>query len=250
MHKGAYHYERSGSNSPQVIYVSQQPQHHVNDPIAQARHAGNIYHNASASLPNTVANLNKDYVQINPPTVQGRSYNPHGSPSKSFSAIPAMEEINGSDYVCMSGGSLSKKLQQTKQPAVVMQQQPSEESSPQLPVKNEKSPVANIDLKTNYTTPANELPQAQYVTSANKQQPDTIAQAKQSVSINSLSSNSPAAVSPTPSNLSSGSGKSILNICCLSQNDLNILNLLYSILVKFKNLLPYSVTSRPGKFRR
>lgn len=215
MNNAAYHhYERSGSNSPQVIYVSQQPQHFVNDPIAQARYAGNIYHHASASLPNTNANMNKDYVQINPPAVQGRPYNLHGSPSKSFSAIPAMEEINGSDYVCMSGGTLSKKLQQTKVPSGAIagiEQLTPQNAPPQLPVKNEKSPVANIDLKTNYTTPANELPQAQYVTSANKQQPDTIAQAKQSVSINSLSSNSPAAVSPTPSNLSSGSGKSDLN---------------------------------------
>lgn len=218
MNKAAYHFERSGSNSPQVIYVSQQPQHHTNEPIPQARYAGNIYHNASASLPNTAVNMNKDYVQINPPSAQGRPYNIHGSPSKSFSAIPQMEEINNSDYVCMSGGTLSKKLHQTKAPvALELQQQQMPEmpvTPPQLPVKNEKSPVANIDLKTNYTTPANELPQAQYVTSANKQAPDTIAQAKQSVSINSLSSNSPAAVSPTPSNLSSGSGKSECFFVC------------------------------------
>lgn len=151
----------------------------------------------------------------------------HGSPSKSFSAIPALEEINGSDYVCMSGGTLSKKLQQTKGPVTVMEQQQQQqmcEQAPQLPVKNEKSPVANIDLKTNYTTPANELPQAQYVTSANKQQPDTIAQAKQSVSINSLSSNSPAAVSPTPSNLSSGSGKSNLSFFVFESSKLSDLN--------------------------
>lgn len=180
----------------------------------------------------------------------------HGSPSKSFSAIPALEEINGSDYVCMSGGTLSKKLQQTKGPVTVMEQQQQQqmcEQAPQLPVKNEKSPVANIDLKTNYTTPANELPQAQYVTSANKQQPDTIAQAKQSVSINSLSSNSPAAVSPTPSNLSSGSGKSNLSFFCVrilkAQRSQILLKFILLFLVKFKNLLPYSVTSRPGNTR-
>lgn len=110
-----------------------------------------------------------------------------------------MEEINGSDYVCMSGGTLTKKLQQVKvmpnqQPQVVFQKPPV------------APPLTNIDLKMNYVTPANELPQAQYSTAAN-QQIDAIAVAKQSVNFTNLS-NSPTAVSPTPSNLSAGSGKS------------------------------------------
>jgi hypothetical protein len=157
--------------------------------------------------------MNKDYVQINPPAHLNQ-FNPHASPTKSFSARPTMEEINGSDYVCMSGGTLTKKLQQVSNP-LPPPPPPQQYSSQivQLTAKNEKSPVAPpIDLKTNYTTPANELPQAQYSTSANQQTADAIAAAKQSVNINNLSSNSPATVSPTPSNLSSGSGKSNFNL--------------------------------------
>lgn len=114
-----------------------------------------------------------------------------------------MEEINGSDYVCMSGGTLTKKLQQVKvMPNQVQQLVPqnAHQKPPAIP------PITNIDLKMNYVTPANELPQAQYSTAAN-QQIDAIAVAKQSVNFNNLS-NSPTAVSPTPSNLSAGSGKS------------------------------------------
>lgn len=106
-----------------------------------------------------------------------------------------MEEINGSDYVCMSGGTLTKKLQQVNSMPNQVQLIP---KPPAIP--------PNIDLKMNYVTPANELPQAQYSTAAD-QQVDAIAVAKQSVNFNNLS-NSPSAVSPTPSNLSAGSGKS------------------------------------------
>jgi hypothetical protein len=115
-----------------------------------------------------------------------------------------MEEINGSDYVCMSGGTLSKKLQQVKPPppGQIMMQQPQHA----VPLKPPAvPPLTNIEVKMNYVTPANELPQAQYSTAAN-QQIDAIAEAKRSVNFNNLS-NSPA-VSPTPSNLSAGSGKS------------------------------------------
>lgn len=179
----------------------------------------------------------KDYVQINPPAgfanqsqnsspsrSINRPYN-HSSPTKSIGSTgsrPAMEEINGSDYVCMSGGTLTKKLQQVKvMPNQVQQLQPQNAplKPPAIP------PIANIDLKMNYVTPANELPQAQYSTAAN-QQIDAIAVAKQSVNFNNLS-NSPTAVSPTPSNLSAGSGKSkfLLFDWCLRQfsNDDNLL---------------------------
>lgn len=203
----------------------------------------------------------KDYVQINPPagfTNQSQNSSPsrsinrpynHSSPTKSIGSTgsrPAMEEINGSDYVCMSGGTLTKKLQQVKvMPNQVQQLQPQNAplKPPAIP------PIANIDLKMNYVTPANELPQAQYSTAAN-QQIDAIAVAKQSVNFNNLS-NSPTAVSPTPSNLSAGSGKSkfLLFDWWLRQFS-NDDNLLFYFLVKFKNLLPYSVTSRPGKFTR
>lgn len=174
--------------------------------------AGSIQHQRQSA--------SKDYVQINPPVnfanqsqnsspsrSMGRPYN-HSSPTKSIGSTgsrPAMEEINGSDYVCMSGGTLTKKLQQVKVvPGQVgqAQQQPQAvfQKPPAIP------PLSNIDLKMNYVTPANELPQAQYSTAAN-QQIDAIAVAKQSVNFNNLS-NSPTAVSPTPSNLSAGSGKS------------------------------------------
>lgn len=199
---------------------------------------GSVYHNASASLPAQTSlppknhartgsvqqqhrqSVNKDYVQINPPasfvsqssnhsqnSSPSRSRNfSHSSPTKSIGSTgsrPAMEEINGSDYVCMSGGTLTKKLQQVQiVPGQIQQQQTQVvfQKPPAIP------PLANIDLKMNYVTPANELPQAQYSTAAN-QQIDAIAVAKQSVNFNNLS-NSPTAVSPTPSNLSAGSGKS------------------------------------------
>lgn len=244
--KSIYYYERSGSNSPQIPYHAQR-EHLGSDSLVintaanryiNIQSGGNIYHNASASFPATSNNLppktlnragslqhqrqsdNKDYVQINPPTnfasqsqnsspsrSMNRPYN-HSSPTKSIGSTgsrPAMEEINGSDYVCMSGGTLTKKLQQVK---VVPGQILSQQQQPQV-VNHQKPPalpLANIDLKMNYVTPANELPQAQYSTAANKQI-DAIAAAKQSVNFNNLS-NSPTAVSPTPSNLSAGSGKS------------------------------------------
>lgn len=104
----------------------------------------------------------------------------------------------------MSGGTLTKKLQQVK---IVPGQIQHQQQQPQV-VFQQKPPAVppHIDLKMNYVTPANELPQAQYSTAAN-QQIDAIAVAKQSVNFNNLS-NSPTAVSPTPSNLSAGSGKS------------------------------------------
>ncbi|CRK94503.1 CLUMA_CG008008, isoform A [Clunio marinus] len=260
--KSIYYYERSGSNSPQIPYHGQR-EHLGSDSLvlnttASSRYiniasGGNVYHDASASLPASSNNLpqkamnrtgsvqqqrqpiNKDYVQINPPiNFQNHSQNsspsrslnrPYSSPTKSIGSTgsrPTLEEINGSDYVCMSGGTLTKKLQQVKVPPQPGQQQ-QQLQQPQVVFQKPPAipPLANIDLKMNYVTPANELPQAQYSTAAN-QQIDAIAVAKQSVNFNNLS-NSPTAVSPTPSNLSAGSGK-----------------------IKFKNLLPYSVTSRPA----
>lgn len=244
--KSIYYYERSGSNSPQIPYHTRE--HLNSDSLvlnttASSRYiniasGGNIYHNSSASLPapsnhlppNNMAragsiqhqrqSASKDYVQINPPVnfanqsqnsspsrSMGRPYN-HSSPTKSIGSTgsrPAMEEINGSDYVCMSGGTLTKKLQQVK---VVPGQVGQAQQQPQVVFQKPPAipPLSNIDLKMNYVTPANELPQAQYSTAAN-QQIDAIAVAKQSVNFNNLS-NSPTAVSPTPSNLSAGSGKS------------------------------------------
>jgi hypothetical protein len=232
--KSIYYYERSGSNSPQIPYHGQRD-HLSSDSLVQNTSAssryinmassGNIYHNATASLPaqnslppkRVMQQRQQDYVQITAPagfqnpsqnSSPSRSLNrPYASPTKSISSNssrPAMEEINGSDYVCMSGGTLSKKLQQVKPPMPVMQQ-----TQPAVPMKPPAMvpPLTNIDLKMNYVTPANELPQAQYSTAAN-QQIDAIAEAKRSVNFNNLS-NSPA-VSPTPSNLSAGSGKSEL----------------------------------------
>ncbi|KAL7025875.1 hypothetical protein ACKWTF_013672 [Chironomus riparius] len=245
--KQIYYYERSGSNSPQIPYHLQR-EHLASDSLVLNTSAsskyiniasgGNaIYHSASASLPaqkslppktilqhqqqlKIIQSPNKDYVQINPPINYSnqiqqqqqqhpqssspsksltRSYQ-HSSPTKSIGSAgsrTAMDDINGSDYVCMNSGTLSKKLQGS---------------------------TNGNDLKTNYTTPANELPQAQYSTAAN-QQIDSIAAAKQSVNLNKISSTSSSPVnktsSPTPSIGSSGK-------------------------VKFKNLLPYSVTSRPA----
>lgn len=192
-------------------------------------------HNASASLP--VANTlppkfnrqlqspSKDYVQINPPAMYanpspipppsqgtqspsrsiGRSYQQQQvsqSPTKSISSAgstrtAAMEEINGSDYVCMSGGTLTKKLQQEKG------------STGNLPTTTQviyQRPPPVPPLKTNYTTPANELPQAQYSTAADKQIADAIAVAKKSVNLNKIASAGPATTtSPTP--LAMGPGK-------------------------------------------
>lgn len=234
--KSIYYYERSGSNSPQIPYHVQRD-HLGSDSLvlntsASSRYiniasGGNIYHNASASLPAQSNNLppknmnragsiqhqrqsaSKDYVQINAPVnfqnqsqssspsrSMNRPYN-HSSPTQSIGSTvsrPAMEEVNG-DYVCMSGGTLTKKLQQVK---IIPGQIQHQQKPPAIP--------PHIDLKMNYVTPANELPQAQYSTAAN-QQIDAIAVAKQSVNFNNLS-NSPTAVSPTPSNLSAGSGKS------------------------------------------
>jgi len=184
---------------------------------------------------------NKDYVQINPPINYSnqiqqqqqqqppqssspsksltRSYQ-HSSPTKSIGSAgsrTAMDDINGSDYVCMNSGTLSKKLQGSsngngKQSAsnqipasqVVIQR------SPVIP------PLSNIDLKTNYTTPANELPQAQYSTAAN-QQIDSIAAAKQSVNLNKISS-SPVnkTSSPTPSTGSTGKGNDFVICACIN----------------------------------
>ncbi|KAG5670294.1 hypothetical protein PVAND_000570 [Polypedilum vanderplanki] len=193
---------------------------------------------------------NKDYVQINSPNIYAnqpqqqsqqshspspsrslnRAYN-HQSPTKSLSGSTGSrtalnDDINGSDYVCMNSGTLTKQLQQTngKQPA-------NQISSSQVIYQRPPAvaPLTNINLKTNYTTPANELPQAQYSTAAN-QQIDAIAVAKQSVNLNKISNspvvNTKPSSSPTPSTGSTGSappGK-----------------------MKFKNLLPYSVTSRPA----
>jgi hypothetical protein len=245
--KSIYYYERSGSNSPQIPYHGQRD-HLASDSLVQNTTAssryinlasgGNIYHNSSASLPAQMNNpppmnmnragsiqhqrqqASKDYVQINAPVgFQNQSQNSspsrsmnhpynHGSPTKSIASNvsrPAMEEINGSDYVCMNSGTLTKKLQQVKiMPGQVMQQTQQSQAVFQKPPPI--PPLTNIDLKMNYVTPANELPQAQYSTAAN-QQIDAIAVAKQSVNFNNLS-NSPTAVSPTPSNLSAGSGKS------------------------------------------
>lgn len=204
------------------------------------------YHNPSASLPapNSLPSKaqithiqklqhqqqspNKDYVQINPPAVAGiyanqntvqhqsqssspsrlsRQYN-HQSPTKSIGSAgsrTAIDDINGSDYVCMSGGTLTKKLQQVNKNQIstsqVVFQRP-----PPIP------PLTNINLKTNYTTPANELPQAQYSTAAD-QQIDAIAAAKSSVNLNKISDTPPAVKtsSPTPSTGSTGKSINLIN---------------------------------------
>lgn len=179
---------------------------------------------------------NKDYVQINPPINYSnqiqqqqqqqqppqssspsksltRSYQ-HSSPTKSIGSAgsrTAMDDINGSDYVCMNSGTLSKKLQGSNNG-----KQSGSNQIPASQVVIQRSPVipplSNIDLKTNYTTPANELPQAQYSTAAN-QQIDSIAAAKQSVNLNKISSSSPVnkTSSPTPSIGSSGKGEIFQN---------------------------------------
>lgn len=173
-------------------------------------------------------NQSKDYVQLstplnlpNPSQVAspsrsiGKSSFSHSSPTKSLSGVsagrPHMEEINSSDYVCMSGGTLTKKLQQVKSvPNPIANMQIYEQAMPPPQVYGQKPQMAQpfvppINLINSYTTPANELPRAQYSTAA-KIENDAIAAAKQSVNLNNLQ-NSPT-VSPTPSNLSNGSGKS------------------------------------------
>lgn len=186
---------------------------------------GGYIHNASASLPagsiknnrQQIQSPNKDYVQINPPAMyanpppsvaqqaialsspsraSNRSFH---SPTKSIGSAgsrTAMDDINGSDYVCMSGGTLTKKLQQGKgQSPVNVQSSASPTTQPQV-IYQRPQPVP--PLKTNYTTPANELPQAQYSTAADPQI-DTIAAAKQSVNLSKIGSNSPSTTSsPTP----------------------------------------------------
>lgn len=242
--KSVYYYERSGSNSPQIPY------HHnkelnasdslVLNTSASTKYinlnssAGNNYHMSSASLPtlqhpaipqkSSTRSLNqsKDYVQLNTPlnlpnssqiASPSRSIGQfsHSSPTKSLSGVsagrPHMEEINGSDYVCMSGGTLTKKLQQVKSiPNPIANMQIYEQAMPPQMAQPFQPP---INLINSYTTPANELPRAQYSTAA-KIENDAIAAAKQSVNLNNLQ-NSPT-VSPTPSNLSNGSGKSKHNI--------------------------------------
>lgn len=242
--KSIYFYERSGSSSPQIPYQHNRD-HLASDSLVLNTNAAskyinvmsggnrNNFHASSSSLPvsnsvppkvvNRSFNIqqqtaNNDYIQVSAPMnfanqLQNaspsrsisRPYN-HSSPTKSVGSIgsrPAMEEINGSDYVCMSGGTLTKKLQQVKslpnQSVSYQQPQVIYQKPPPIP------PLSNINLKTNYVTPANELPQAQYSTAANHSV-DAIAVAKQSVNFNALS-NSPT-VSPTPSNVSAGSGKS------------------------------------------
>lgn len=184
---------------------------------------GGYFHGASASLPGNVKinrqqiqSPNKDYVQINPPAMYANQPHvapaavPHSSPSRasnrsfqsptksigSAGSRTAMDDINGSDYVCMTGGTLTKKMEQVKGNDQVT-------NTPSLPASQtqviyQKPPAVVPPLKTNYTTPANELPQAQYSTAANPQI-DTIAAAKQSVNLNKIASNSPSTTSsPTP----------------------------------------------------
>ncbi|CAO1424332.1 unnamed protein product [Diamesa serratosioi] len=261
--KSVYYYERSGSNSPQIPYQHNKELNASDSLVlntsASTKYinlnssAGNNYHMSSASLPTLQhpaipqkastrsLNQSKDYVQLNTPlNLPNPSQNAspsrsigqfsHSSPTKSLSGLsagrPHMEEINGSDYVCMSGGTLTKKLQQVKSiPNPIANMQIYEQAMPPQ-AYGQKPQMAQpfqppINLINSYTTPANELPRAQYSTAA-KIENDAIAAAKQSVNLNNLQ-NSPT-VSPTPSNLSNGSGK----------------------IKGFKNLLPYSVTSRPA----
>jgi hypothetical protein len=246
--KSIYYYERSGSNSPQIAqqyhHQMMQRDHLASDSLvlnatASSKYVnlpsgGSMYmHNASSSLP--AANVlppkfnrqlqspSKDYVQINPPAMyanqspipppsQGtqspsrsisRSYQHqvNQSPTKSISSAgsrAAMEDINGSDYVCMSGGTLTKKLQQEKG-----------QSLPATQVIYQRPPPVP-PLKTNYTTPANELPQAQYSTAADKQI-DAIAVAKKSVNLNKIASVAPSTTtSPTPLAMAPGKGSKLL----------------------------------------
>lgn len=178
------------------------------------------HHAASSSLPATnmksrqqIQSPSKDYVQINPPAMYAIQQPPavaqsspsrlsnrsFQSPTKSIGSAgsrTAMDDINGSDYVCMSGGTLTKKLQQqAKGNGLPVNAPTTATSKPQVIYQR---PPAVPPLKTNYTTPANELPQAQYSTAADPQI-DTIAAAKQSVNLNKIGSNSPSTTSsPTP----------------------------------------------------
>lgn len=239
--KSIYYYERSGSNSPQISqqyhYPHMQRDHLASDSLVLNTAASSKYvnlpsgasylHHSSASLPAVSAlppklsrqqlqSPNKDYVQINPPVMYANHQGAQSSPSRSISrssynqisqsptksigstgSKTAMDDINGSDYVCMSGGTLTKKLQQGKG-----NQSPTNLPSSQV-IYQKPPPVP--PLKTNYTTPANELPQAQYSTAANKQI-DAIAVAKQSVNLNKIASSSQS-TTPSPTQLAMSTGK-------------------------------------------
>lgn len=200
------------------------------------------HHHQQQSLRN-IQSPSKDYVQINPPqniyvsagqqqqqsqnSSPSRSLNraySHQSPTKSIGSAGSRsalntDDINGSDYVCMSGGTLTKKLQQVNSSTCnnTAGNQQNQVSTTQVVFQRPPPvvpPLTNISLKTNYTTPANELPQAQYSTEAD-QQIDAIAVAKQSVNLNKISnsptinkSSSSSSSSPTPS--TTGSGKSMV----------------------------------------
>lgn len=223
------YYERSGSNSPQV------PSYHNKDMNSDSLVLNpngskyiNInngsYHQATSSLPNSMhqrgmptraqVDMNPQYVQLNTPinlpnSAGAQQASParsmtkhyaHASPTRAVSR-PYTEEINGSDYVCMSGGTLTKKLQQVK----LQQHLPLAPLQAQiiLPPKNQLQPsmatavsvihsIAN-DTQPQYTSPPSVEPKTASVNAIN---------------LNSLSQNSPA-ISPTPSQASSsGSGKS------------------------------------------
>lgn len=140
--------------------------------------------------------------QSSPSRSISRSYNQISqSPTKSIGSTgsgsrTAMDDINGSDYVCMSGGTLTKKLQQGKG------QSPTNLPSSQV-IYQKPAPVP--PLKTNYTTPAKNLPQAQYSTAANKQI-DAIAVAKKSVNLQKFTATSPS-TTPSPTQLAMAPGK-------------------------------------------
>lgn len=150
--------------------------------------------------------------QSSPSRSISRSYNQISqSPTKSIGSTgsrTAMDDINGSDYVCMSGGTLTKKLQQGK--GIVQEQlQQSPTNLPSSQVIYQRPPPVP-PLKTNYTTPANELPQAQYSTAANKQI-DAIAVAKKSVNLHKFTATSPS-TSPSPTQLAMAPGKGSIRL--------------------------------------
>lgn len=161
-----------------------------------------------------------------PQRVSSKPYS-HASPTKSISTAPTrpqMEEINGSDYVCMSGGTLTKKLAmiQTQPPPQIIAPKPRpqrQESTattavipnPTVPSKPEVLRPSNVDSKSILS--------------------NTIHLPKQ---------NSP---SPTPS---TGSGKS-KQLSTFKQFPSHSNSNFFSV-KGFKNLLPYSVTPpRQGK---
>jgi hypothetical protein len=193
-------------------------------------------HMASQSLPNTKAisgirsanyqqlQDTSNYVPVStPPSLpQNQRSSPqrsipknyvHSSPTKTqnSSARPQMEEINGSDYVCMAGGTLTKKLQQAQSVTLP----PPKILAPKPRPQRQESTITSLAQAIPNPQQVNK-PITQYAALEPKpMMQNPVCLPKQ----HSPKQNSP---SPTPSQTSSGSGK----------------------IRGFKNLLPYTVTAR------